>query len=64
MTRTQKTVFKQRLRQSIKGQQAELKKLVSAGSRLHIGRDRFFRQAQSALKKEIRFFQRLTKKVK
>ena len=64
MTRSQKKVFKYRVRQGMKQQQQQLKTLVSAGSRLHIGRERYFRQATSALKKEIRFFQRLNKKVK
>ena len=64
MTRTQKKAFKKKLRSSIKQQQKQLKSLVSAGSRLHIGRERFFRQATSELKKEIRFFQRLNKRVK
>ena len=63
MTRVQKKALKARVRTNLKFQKKELRKLSALGTRYHIRRDRFFKSAVSALKKEIRFYQRLNRKI-
>lgn len=59
MTRIQKRALKQRVRTSLHWRKQELRKLAGLGSRYHFRANRFFKQAVSNLKKEIRLFNRL-----
>lgn len=59
MTRVQKRALKQRVRSNIQWRKLELRKLEGVGTRYHFRHNRFFRQAVTNLKKEIRLYNRL-----
>ena len=64
MTRVQKKALKQRVRSIIHWQKSELRKLVGVGGRYHFRANRFFKQAVTNLKKEIRLYNRLNLGIK
>ena len=63
MNIVQKKALRQRVRTNLQIRKGELKKLVGAGSRFHFRTDRAYKVALSNLRKEIRFYQRLCKKI-
>ena len=64
MTSIQKKTLKQRMRSNVQWRKQELRKLEGASYRLHFRGNRFFKQALSNLKKEIRLYNRLGSGVK
>lgn len=64
MTRSQKKALKLRVRSNISWRKMELRKLVGAGQRYHFRANRFFKQAVSNLKREIRLYNRLNLGIK
>lgn len=63
MNRVQKKALKLRVRSGLKARKVELKKLIGASSRFHFKSDRAYKVACSSLKKEIRFYSRLWKRI-
>lgn len=63
MTKIQKKAFRMRVRTNLKLRKSELKKLVGIGARFHFRSDRVYKVACSNLKKEIRWYQRLGRKI-
>lgn len=64
MTKVQKSALKARVRNNLRFQKQEYKKLQSVASRLHLRRDRLFKAAFSNIRKEIRLFRRINSKLK
>lgn len=63
MTKSVKKVLKAHLRKNLKFAKIEFRKMNALGSRYHIRRDRVFKAAVSNIRKEIRLFSRLNKKL-
>ena len=63
MKRTVKKALKARVKNSLKHAKREFKMLNALGSRYHLRRDRVFKAAFSNIRKEIRLFARLNKKL-
>jgi len=63
MSRVQRKALKQRVRSNLKFRKAELKRITGAASRHHFKRDRYYKAATSELRKEIRFYARLSKRI-
>ena len=59
MTSIQKKALKRRMLFNVRLRKLELRKLEGTGSRFHFRSNRFFKQALSNLKKEIRLYNRL-----
>ena len=64
MTQAQKHALKARVRNNLKFQKKELRKLEVVGSRMHLRRDRLFKAAFSNVRKEIRLFRRINSKLR
>lgn len=63
MTRTQRSVLKNRVRSNLKFQKKEYRRLASIGSRWHLRGDRLFKAAFSAIRKNIRLYRSLSSKL-